>query len=899
MTLKSFCQYLLLSVIFIAGKTNNAFTQNRSITGIVKNDSDHVLQSASVNLVNEKSTIISFAITGKKGEYSLTLPSIPAAGAFWLEVSYIGYKKQRSPFDRNRFTYDFILSPDTNTLTGIIARNKPPVQSLGDTIRYYVMSFARDEDRSIGDVLRRMPGISVDLDGTIYYNGKKVENLYIQGDDLMGGRYGVAPKVIRKELISSVDVIRNHQPIQVLKDKELSDKTAINLVLKNEKSLKLSARAMAGVGLPEQYDLSITPLLLHERIKTINAIALNNSGVDYKNDFKQLGASNLIAAITDDRPGVNLSLANIGPPDLPLANYYFNKSGIINLNNLYKTKKGIQFKSNFQLFYDNNTMNFYSRTDNYLPGDTVIFRETQSFHNKPLLFNSSLNIMINHDRYFFNNNVKINLKRSTDDSRMNFNDYSFGQQLHKTVREFSNDLNWIPAFRGKGIGELRWLISYTSDKQLLDVGEGYFSEIINQQGYYDHVLQSLKIPSVFSNLYFSYRIPGTILNQQYKIGYISQSQTLETNLEFDQNGQVIPYSGDVGNDLRWNRSNFYFLDEYQVRYKKLRAVLQLPFSYQYIHFYQQEYMLNSRNKDLVFTPGLNMRYDLNPEQSLAAKFNYTNYFGNISNVYRGAVLQNYRMLQANDAGLQEKRIYSAGVNYEFQKSIIMLFLNAGLSWDRTRENSMLATDISDNIQRTILLPYKNTQINTSLNISFSKYLFNLKSTLSLKSQLYRFKYTQLINSRFLPFYSDAFILNATLLKKISGTVNLTYQPACLWSLSKLKDKETTISNNFSNKSFDLDQDLAISFAPVKKLYVEINCRHHYSKQTNNKDVQYFFMNTKLRFSNKEKKIDLDLDVTNLFNVKKYVRYSVSANQARQDQYTIRGRMAIVRIDYYF
>ena len=46
-------------------------------------------------------------------------------------------------------------------------------------------------------------------------------------------------------------------------------------------------------------------------------------------------------------------------------------------------------------------------------------------------------------------------------------------------------------------------------------------------------------------------------------------------------------------------------------------------------------------------------------------------------------------------------------------------------------------------------------------------------------------------------------------------------------------------------------------------------------------------------------MDLNLSVTNLFNVKDYTRYAVYANQLVIDQYTIRGRMAVLRLDCYF
>ena len=109
-------------------------------------------------------------------------------------------------------------------------KTKPAIISKGDTLSYPVKAFSREEDLSIGDVLQRMPGITVDDDGKIYYNNKAIANLYTDGDNLMDGRYGLATKVITKDMIQSVDVIQHHQPIEALKGKISSDNVAINLV---------------------------------------------------------------------------------------------------------------------------------------------------------------------------------------------------------------------------------------------------------------------------------------------------------------------------------------------------------------------------------------------------------------------------------------------------------------------------------------------------------------------------------------------------------------------------------------------------------------------------------------------------------------------------------------------
>ena len=726
------------------------FSQGKTISGSIKSNKNESLVSASVTLIDNDSTIIAYAISNKNGEFHLKIPTIhQSLKSLWLEVSFLGYRKQRKPIEIDAKQYNFVLVPDETSLDEVVVKNRPKLKRKGDTLRYHVANFSKAEDRTIGDVLRRMPGIDIANDGTIYYNGEEIENLYVHGDDLMSGKYNLASKTIRKEDIVDIDVMRNHQPIKVLKDKIFSDKTSINLILKDENSFKLSTKAILGGGLPEQYDVSVTPILLNKNIKMLNTFALNNNGVDYRNDFKQLGGSNFSSDIGTTKPEFSLSLGTIGPPDLPLSNYYFNNSVLIDLNNLYNNEKEWQFKLNIQGFIDKSSLEYNSRIENYTASDTIVYREQQNLLNRPKLLYTSFNVMSNKDHYFFNNNLQVNLKEDDDNAFMNFNNYTFSQSLDKNEYKVSNDLNWMPQLSLRGIGEVRWLINYNSHEQQLNIGKGYNFETSDQEGYHDSVMQSMRLPTLFSNAFLSYKISNDLIKQQYKMGYINEYQKLESVLSFIDNGQLSPYSGDVGNNLEWNRQNIYFSVDYQLEYKKLQTTISLPFSYQYIHYSQDDYSLNSKNNNFIFNPDVTIKYNINVEQRITARYSYSHIFGNIMDIYRGVVLQNYRMLRANNADLQKKEKSSYNLNYSFEKSINLLFANMGLTYNRVTANSILSSNINDNIQATYLLPYKNVQKNIILNLGFSKYIFALNSTFSIKSQLSTSKFEHIINSSFL------------------------------------------------------------------------------------------------------------------------------------------------------
>lgn len=87
-----------------------------------------------------------------------------------------------------------------------------------DTTSYLVSGFSSAKDRTIGDVLRKMPGIEVAKNGSVSYNGKAINEFLVEGVDLFDGQYNIATRNISHDLISKVDIIENYQSAKVMKD---------------------------------------------------------------------------------------------------------------------------------------------------------------------------------------------------------------------------------------------------------------------------------------------------------------------------------------------------------------------------------------------------------------------------------------------------------------------------------------------------------------------------------------------------------------------------------------------------------------------------------------------------------------------------------------------------------
>lgn len=163
-----------------------------------------------------------------------------------LDFSTMGYRRQSVPANAGRMLV--LLTPETTDIREVTIR-APRLSFRGDTVSYNVSRFTEAQDRSIADVLRKMPGIEVAKSGEIRYNGQPINNFYIEGLDMLDGRYGQATNNIAPQDVASVEVMENHQPIKALKDIVFSDRAAINLRLKPHAKARWTGTLRGGAGL--------------------------------------------------------------------------------------------------------------------------------------------------------------------------------------------------------------------------------------------------------------------------------------------------------------------------------------------------------------------------------------------------------------------------------------------------------------------------------------------------------------------------------------------------------------------------------------------------------------------------------------------------------------------------
>ncbi|TKC56145.1 hypothetical protein E5359_013990, partial [Bacteroidales bacterium] len=168
---------------------------------------------ANVMAKNLNGKLIGFSLSDEEGKFSIKINE--SADSLYISSTMIGYKPFSTKIRVDDTPLTIIMEEGALQLQEVVVKGDR-IRENGDTITYNVGSFAQKQDKTIGDVLKRMPGIDVANNGKIQYQGTDINKFYIEGNDLLGGKYGIATNGISHEDIGAVEVMENHQPMQVL-----------------------------------------------------------------------------------------------------------------------------------------------------------------------------------------------------------------------------------------------------------------------------------------------------------------------------------------------------------------------------------------------------------------------------------------------------------------------------------------------------------------------------------------------------------------------------------------------------------------------------------------------------------------------------------------------------------
>lgn len=513
-----FCYSIIFFLIYSVG-----FSQNYTLTGVIVDPNMNPLISATVYAETVKdSKLLNYSITGYSGDFQLDVET--SSEKVNLFISYNGFKTKSQEVLLNSQIISLgslELSPSEESLGEVIIKAKAaPVIFKGDTLQFNADSFKTRSDANLEDLLKKLPGVEVDRDGTITVNGEKVNQILINGTAFFEEDLRIATKNLPKSIIDKVQVMSNKSEVEEFTGKESSSsKKNINITLKKDKDKGINARAILGYGTNDRYQINsiINYFNGKQRLSFLGGSNnINNPGFSFDEVYDMVGNSNSLNRGNNDQ--FLLDNINFGSGD-----------GITVSNNIGLNYSNI-FKNNSELtadyFYggseNNNTTELYR--ENLLPQSRYILENVSDFQGDT--DSHRMNVFYQRDidsTFRFSIQPKVLLTKSHSSRAQTQNLYDInGTEINESnIRDrafvdrenFSNSINFIKNLNSKGgYVSLRMDLNRTVNKlkdiydsEIVDA-ETNKNQIINQKRLTTFVEQEFGVESefrkgLFKNIY--------------------------------------------------------------------------------------------------------------------------------------------------------------------------------------------------------------------------------------------------------------------------------------------------------------------------------------------------------------------------------------------------------------
>lgn len=870
-------KYLLVLVIFISG-----FSKAQVIIRGVVLDEDRKPASDLNITVHEKSESLTlgYVMTGHAGRYKLEYKG--KSDSIVITVSGFNVKKQSRTIAARNQNVDFIIENESIVLNEVKII-PPKIRQTGDTLNYLVDVFSDANDRTIGDVLKKMPGIKVQDDGAILYQNRPINKFYIENADLLQGRYGIATNNIEAKDVSTVQVMENHQPIKALKDKEFSEDAAINLKLKDSAKGTILANAQIGVGVsPLLWNNELIGMYIAKKKQNITTYKGNNSGDDVTRELTSFYSG-------DASQTANKDILNVQSPALPSIRekrYLNNQANIVSFNNLWALKNDYQLTANINYLNDLQQKSSYAYTEYYLPGDSLLrIEELLSSRLRKERIKADIQLNANKDKFYFNNLLKLDgiWDRERGDA---ISEDSVYQYLKKPTYSVSNTFNMVKTGK-KYSWNFYSFNAYNTSSQTLHIQPVLYGQLFDPLSVSSGMMQDVEQSNFSSYNKLSLGLGKGVFKQDYAFGFRADIQNLKSELSADH----ATIADSLKNNIQQNKFEWVFTPNYTyAKGHKLNISLSLPLSVIVLNTTNKVINDKTNSNYLYFNPTLFVHYKLSGYWTSYLNCRYTNSLGGINQVYTSYIMSSYRNLLRNDGHLFKQRSYNASFSLNYRNPITTLFAMANISYFNNRANLLYDYNYQGilKVQSTIDIP--NTIQGVNVSVHTSKDIESLNSTIFLSGNYTMSSSSQINQGRLIDYNNQSFSISPRILTKIGSIASAQYELNYSQSMSKIKNEDKNLEPIRT-----IVQNVQLNLFPLKGLTVNLKYENFYNNVilAGSRSMSFGDINVKYKWS----QVELMLDYTNIFNSGQFVSASYSDASRYYSSYQLRPAEVLFKVRF--
>lgn len=883
-------KFFLTALCCILGM--QAFAQS-TISGKCVDQDGNAVAYGSITIVNpETKKIIAFKTVDAKGNYTITFRSdLPKVE---VKFSLINYESLSKLIENKSQTVNFNVHQKPTELENVTI--KPPmVYQKGDTIVHDVKQFANSNDRTLSDVIKKMPGVEVDESGKIKYQGKDINQFNVEGRDLMQGQYGIIPNSIPYGDVDKFQIIQNNQPVKMLKDKVPSDAAGVNITLK--KDVSITGSGSVGVGFsPFLWNAKITPMLLTKKHQALLSFKSNNTGEDVGTDLGTIMFSSGFEGFTREvNTGGFLGTAKVSPPgQIDRQRYWFNSSHAVSANVLIPVRKEWEIKSNTVYTDHNLTLTGDRETAITTLGPdgkpvTIAYTRASTDVSHQQKVKSTLTFNRNSEKNFFRDNLTFSWNKLSNHTKLFTNNLPAPQHITGSGYSIQNSLSTLFAVdkQRKHTVNLQHYFSYSSDPQ------HYLTDSLQSLQFTDPEMQLAT-----SFLQYS-RLNSLATQATASIGFSKWKWEFRPSLKVSYNhddfaSDITTTSPGITNHYGYPWINNLKFDQLTSTaalsiYKKtdrLSVSISLPFSQNDIKAREANAPVQKQLNKFTFEPSASIQYTLNSKWKWNTMGSRGFSYSDVSSIYPGFIFSGLNF-SAYDGpiSISQSRFASTGVVY---KNVLRnIDANIGYNFTQSLSNVILAQEINNNGQQVLVAKEKDNHTERNgIGVAFSKYFTDAATSLQLGYNFSVSKSLNLINEETFPVRNLSNLFSARIENASAKWMVASYR------ISFSSGKRSGAGPDTKSQSLTHNGKIIISPDKIGSFIAAYDANQYLigSQRFFNQ-----FLDLSYRYTIGKRKTDIELKWSNILNTKEFQQIIVSSIQTDITRFKLRPSQIMLSI----
>ncbi|MDO6489914.1 carboxypeptidase-like regulatory domain-containing protein [Cellulophaga sp. 3_MG-2023] len=873
--------------------TNFIYSQSSSIYGIVKNSKGEPLKYSSVILKDSLSEfIVAYTYTDSIGNYRL---KINKSGNFNLVFSFIGYETKNIPITyskEKKLNLNVFLKNKPMILNEVIIQAEKPISLKKDTINFKTKFFVNGTEQVVEDLLKKIPGLNVDSEGTIKVGNQEIEKIMVDGDDLFERGYKILSKNMPAYPIEEVEVLKNYSNNRLLKGVEASDKVALNLKL-DEKSKRIwFGNIETSIGSNSYYQLKGNLMNFGKKNKYYFLTNLNSIGYNATGDIENLihpFRMNEPASIGDNQ-SVN-SLLNLSPNNLNFkkSRTNFNNAELVSLNAIFNPIEKLKIKT--LGFFNWDETNFFRNSTDIVSVNSTNFTNKEDYqlqNNKRIAF-GKLDVTYNISKTkMLEATTKYNTGDFNDASNLVFNGNSTLENLQHQNTLFDQKINYTNKFKDKKVFLLTGRFIDEKTPQNYAVNQFFYEDLFPSNTTANNVSQQstnqMQFAGVNAHL-LDRKDNGHLLELQ--LGNEFRKDKLQSTFSLLENNTVLEQPNGYQNETNYQVNDLYLKGKYRLKIKDFGIVSKLDV-HQLLNRLENNNLSSTQNPFFI-NPSLGFDWKINDKNKITSSYSYNTTNAKVLDVFSDFVLTGFRSFSKGTGSFNQLDASNVVFNYQLGNWSDRFFANTFIIYSKNHDFFSTNTSIQQNFTQAEKILIKDREF-ISINSKLDYYFKFISSNLKVDLGYTKSEFKNIVNNSNLRLVtSNNYNYGLELRSGFKGIFN--YHIGTKWTTTEI---ETTINNSFTDNVSFLD----LSFIFNKSLDFQLQSEHYYfgNLQTDN---TYHFLDFDARYKLIENKLTVGLTAKNLFNTERFRNFSISDIETSTTEYRLLPRFVLLKLEYRF